>query len=152
GRVARARVLDEAVPRAEDVADLVGVRPVLARQPVLRARDLARQQRPAEQREEVVGLLDVVHRLAQAYVALWRAALLCRRRLGRVGRLGVLGYVGRAVDTGRWRRRVLARVPPPARALAHGTYKPRRLGGLGAARQPARHDLRHAVVAHRDAV
>ena len=46
------------------VTHLVGMRPVLARQPVLRARDLAREQRPAEQREEVVGLLDVVHGLA----------------------------------------------------------------------------------------
>ena len=63
-RVLDPRILEELVPVAEDVAHRVGVRPVLPRQPVLGARQVAGEHRPAEQREEHVRLLDVVHGLA----------------------------------------------------------------------------------------
>jgi hypothetical protein len=65
-------VLEELLPRPEDVDDVVGVRPFLAAQPVLGARHLAGQDDPAVQRVQVVGLLDQERDLAQARVGTQR--------------------------------------------------------------------------------
>ena len=59
---------EELLPAPEDVDDVVGVRPVLAAQPVLRPRDLAGEHDPAVEVAEVVGLLDEQLGLVQAPV------------------------------------------------------------------------------------
>ena len=85
---------EEAVPRAEDLDDDVGVRPVLGLQPVLRARRLADEDDPAVEVREVVGLLDEQRDLAQPRVGL-RASRPAALGLGAGGDVGRSGAVGR---------------------------------------------------------
>ena len=94
-------MLEELLPRAEDVDDVVGMRPLLAAQPVLGARDLAGEHDPAVERQQVVGLLDEQRDLAQAPVgAQRRGRALGRRLLARLGvvlRLGLLAPAAAAL-------------------------------------------------------
>ena len=94
-------VLEELLPRAEDVDHVVGMRPLLAAQPVLGARDLAGEHDPAIERQQVVGLLDEQRDLAQAPVGAQRRGRSLDGRLlaglGAVLRLGLLAPAAAAL-------------------------------------------------------
>ena len=167
---------EEAVPRAEDLDDDVGMRPVLGLQPVLRARRLADEDDPAVEVREVVGLLDEERDLAQPRVGLGAArparaagAALAggpglagvRRASPRRASVRALGLAGvrRAGRDGRGvvrrgRAAVLLALRASLALLRHGRSAD--LRGLGVrrrvARQAARDHLRDAIVAHRHAV
>ena len=144
---------EEALPRAEDLDDDVGVRPVLGLQPVLRARRLADEHDPAVEVREVVGLLDEQRDLAQARVGLRAARGGPWPRRGRDRRVGAAPSAGGAGRRPSRPRRRCARTgrsaaPPRGRRrrsarasralwLFFATGPVRRLRGLGVGRRVA---------------